>query len=220
VDRLCGATKGSQREPSPPWSQHMRHDACANLLPLDHKELSVGRVVPSHVRDDGGRILVRAGETLTEEHLQNLAQPGSPALFTDRDWNAPQEPAQPPTMNPKELAAALQRRCGVRPGQGPGRRHQRHPWQCQLQITIQDSIGSRHLRRIEAETIDVSIGGFGFVSSHFIYIGTIIFARLACLPSRPVVKGIVRNCQHLEGRRHRVGVEFVPLGENERVPAM
>jgi hypothetical protein len=192
------------------------------LRQLDPKELVLGRVLPGNVRDDAGRVLIPQGQVLSPEHLQLLEERGSPALYAGPDWNQPPPAAEPTkqSVTPEELLQSLKRRHGLHSRQEQGRRHPRYPWRCELRVTIEEcSDGLPQRREVTVETCDVSAGGFGFITRQFLHIGTIVFACFESLPNQPVMKGIVRYCHHLEVRRHRVGVEFVPLDPDERSAA-
>jgi hypothetical protein len=189
---------------------------------LDPRELALGKTLPGHVRDRAGRILIRKGQAFSLAHLQLLAERGSQAVYVDADWDG--EPPPPvraaPQFDPQELLEALKRKHGLRSGLMRGRRQQRYPWHCQLAMMIQEcSDGVLHHREITVETCDVSSGGLAFISQQFLHIGTIIYPRFDSLPNRPVTKGIVRHCVHIEARRHRVGVELVPFDPGEQPPA-
>ncbi len=73
----------------------------------------------------------------------------------------------------------------------------------------QDMNGNVIPRRIETATRDISPGGFGFVCEDPIALGTTLHAVFEGLAGQPVLVGAVRNCQHLGGRQHRIGVEFI-----------
>lgn len=181
----------------------------------------MGRVLPGHVRDSAGRVVIRKGQALSREHLHFLDGRGSLAVYAGPDWGEGQPGAGPvaQSVTPEELLQSLKRRHGLQSRQEQGRRHPRYPWRCELRVTIQEcSDGLPQRREVTVETCNVSAGGFGFISQQFLHIGTIVFACFESLPNQPVMKGIVRYCHHLEVRRHRVGVEFVPLDPNEKPP--
>jgi hypothetical protein len=184
------------------------------LRPLHLNALVLGQVLPGHVRNDAGQILVRKGEVFSAAHLQSLGSGGNQAVYVGPDWD---QQKSIPEVDLRELLESQKRTRGVRLGQARARRYPRHPWQCQLPMIIQDrSRGPAERHEVVVETCDISEGGFGFISQRFIHPGTIVYARFDSLPERPVKKGIVRHCAHLEGRRHQVGVEFIALGANER----
>lgn len=192
-----------------------------DLRRLEPGELWPGRFLPGHVRDGAGRILIRGGQVLTGEHLRHLTERGSAAVYGGPEWDSERSKAEAddPGLSPTELLQALKRRHGVRGGQKPGRRHTRYTWRCRMKLTIQEcSDGLVQRRQVTVETCDVSGSGFAFISQQFVHVGTIVFPRFECLPNRPVLKGVVRYCHHLEARRHRVGVEFVPLDPDEQLP--
>jgi hypothetical protein len=194
--------------------------SAARLRQIDPDRLVPGERLPGHVRDAAGRILIRRGQVLTTEHLQQLAERGTCGLYGTSDWDpdAP-PPVEDPvvTITPDELVQALKRKHGVRTGEHPGRRHRRHVWRCQLRVLVQEcSDGLVQRREVTVDTCDVSSGGFAFISRQFVHVGTIVYPRFDCLPNRPRMKGIVRYCHHLEAQRHRVGVEFVPLEPDDK----
>jgi len=57
-------------------------------------------------------------------------------------------------------------------------------------------------------TQDISRGGFSFLYSQYLPEGALIMATFDMLPGTPVIQGVVRSCQFLEGMKHRVGVAF------------
>ncbi len=186
---------------------------------IDPDELVVGKPLPGHIRDAAGRVLIRKGQVVTAEHLQQLAERGSRGLYGGSDWE-PDPPAAgegtPVTLTAEELMEALKRKHGLRADEHRGRRHPRHVWRCQLRVVVQEcSDGLVQRREVVVETCDVSSSGFAFVSRQFVHVGTIVYPHFDCLPNRPLMKGIVRYCHHLEGQRHRVGVEFMPLGPDD-----
>ena len=191
------------------------------LRRLDPEELVLGSVLPGHVRDQSGRILIRRGRRLSEEHLEQLQKRAVGAVYAGPDWETPEPPDPPtPVISADELTAILRRRNPPH-DDSRARRHRRHPWRVQLRLTIQEcSQGVVERRDVVVATCDISAGGFAFVSQLYIHPGTLVYARVRSLPNRPVLKGVVRNCVHLEAREHRVGVEFVPPEEGEMFPPL
>lgn len=82
----------------------------------------------------------------------------------------------------------------------------RYPWVTQLHVRIVDLSGNS--RDIDVTTHDLSVGGFSFLHSQFLHNGTIILTRIKSLPHQPTLMCIVRNCTHVKGATHRVGVRF------------
>ena len=184
----------------------------------------VGSVLPGAVRDHAGRILIQSGETLSAAHLHQLDQGGACALYAGADWGAPPERREsvPQTLRAKEVVHALLRRHRTVADDGRTRRQRRHEWRVRLRMAIQECSEELIHRReieIEIETCDLSASGFAFVSQQFLHVGTLVYPRFVTLPNRPVLKGIVRNCRHIEGRRHRVGVEFLQPESDEPAPS-
>lgn len=196
-------------------------DENQRLRRLNRDELTVGRVLPGAIRDRAGRVLVRCGEKLSAEVLGRLEERCALAVYAGADWSESQKRAQPAqaSQNASEIVDALRRRRRSPGTEGHTRRQQRHRWRVRLRMTIQEcSEGLIQYRHIEVETSDLSPGGFAFICQQFLHVGTVVYPRFVSLPNRPVVKGIVRNCAHLDGRRHRVGVEFLPLAPDEQIP--
>ena len=191
------------------------------LRQLDPSELVVGTVLPGAIRDDAGRVLIRAGQTLSAAHLQQVQERAGGAAYAGPDWGTPGEVedavASPP--GPEELVHALQRRHQSGVTAGRARQQARHEWRVPMRLIIEEcGKGFLHRREIAVKTCDLSARGFAFISQQYIHVGTVIYARFITLPTRPVLKGIARNCTYLDGRRHRVGVEFLPLSPGEQVP--
>lgn len=187
---------------------------------LARDELMLGQVLPGHLCDQTGRILIRRGERLTARHLQMLDNREQRDLYVGRDWpSANGREAATHVVTPAELVEALKRRNRSRGQHSRGRRHARHEWRTRLHVTVQEcSKGMFRRREIEVTTCDLSASGFAFVSQQFIHPGTILYPRFEALPNRPTLKAVVRNCVYVTGREHRVGAEFVHLDPGESVP--
>lgn len=199
---------------------------------LDERELEVEMTLPGAIRDRQGNVLIPAGQTLTEAQLISLRERGPVSLFAGPDWKAPvveekKEAAEekgesddeqivndldsdsPP--DPAELIAALQlRRDGKRSKRI--RREPRHPAKLTLTVTIseQSEEGCRE-RTLEVRTADLSARGFAFLHKHYVHPGTAVRTCIESLPAKPQLMGVVRNCTHLRGDQHRVGVEFTKV---------
>ncbi len=127
--------------------------------------------------------------------LDELGQPDQPGTAGRSSW----------TPTPGELIEVLRRRRESRRDALRVRRHQRQVWRVHLSLMMLAG-GEAALEG----TCDLSAQGFSFLYDGFVYPGTIVYTRFESLPGRPLMKGIVRHCTHVDGRRHRVGVEFVP----------
>lgn len=209
-------------------------------------ELTEGAVLAAAVRDRSGRILLSAGQRVTAEHLAALKRRGSLGLYIwvtepttndtrgsrrntasgsetaspAADPEAPREPSPDATSAPEEIIQALRRRHGHERGnQKRLRRSKRHDCAVELTVVVVLSTeGGFDERTMTVTTCDVSKSGLSFACMHFVPPGSAVYARFEQLGHRPVVKGIVRNCVHTNGRTHRVGVEFVPLEPDDRIP--
>jgi len=194
----------------------MEKPILAELTALPSGALLIGQALPGHVRDHAGRILLRRGTILTLDRFTRLRRHAGDGLFAGPDWPeaTPTGPVTPAT--PQELLAALQRQSR---GGGRVRRHQRHPWQAKMSLFLElQCEGAFYRRKLHVVTHDISVGGFSFTCEQYVHAGTVVYARFEQLPKRPVLKGIVRNCAHLERRVHRVGVEFVKLSPHDPIP--
>lgn len=187
---------------------------------LGREELVLGQVLPGHLRDATGHILILRGETLTIKHLQMLDGRGLRDLYVGQDWPRTEgEDVPAAAITPAELVATLKRRIRSRDRGAQGQRHGRRPWRTRVRITVQECCqGMLRRRDIEVYTCDLSASGFAFRCQQFIHPGTIQYPRFEALPNRPTLKAIVRNCVHVSGRDHRVGAEFVKLAAGETVP--
>ena len=129
----------------------------------------------------------------------------------------PQDASRPTTTShggpwqpsPEELVHMLRRRGeGRRPG--PIRRRARYRCRVRVELTLIERSGVLDSRRTATViTCDVSVDGFSFLWDGFVHPGSTVQARFESLPNHPVLTAVVRYCTHVEGRRHRVGVEFV-----------
>lgn len=123
--------------------------------------------------------------------------------------NAAPSDGVPWQPSPAELLHVLRRR-GQGRRTGPVRRRARYRCRVRVEVTLieQTSVGSSS-RAATVTTGDVSVDGFSFLWDGFVHPGTAVQARFGSLPDHPVLTAVVRSCTHVEGRRHRVGVEFV-----------
>lgn len=111
--------------------------------------------------------------------------------------------------SPEELVHTLRRRAeGRRPG--PLRRRARYRCRVRVAVTfVELGLEGRRTREAVVTTCDVSVNGFSFMWDGYIHPGSAVQARFKSLPNRPLLTAKVRCCTHVEGCRHRVGVEFV-----------
>ncbi|MGI9014127.1 MAG: PilZ domain-containing protein [Phycisphaerales bacterium] len=110
------------------------------------------------------------------------------------------------SVQSSDLLEQIHRRAGSRGHGGTcERKHERKAWAVPLEIAV---IESGIERRLKVITHDVSLGGFAFVADSYIHIGVVVAACFTDLRDKPTMSGIVRSCEHLQGVKHRVGVEF------------
>ncbi len=190
------------------------------LRRLKGDDLIIGGVLRGHLRDRTGRILIRRGQRLSEDHVRLLAERETRGVYGGSDWPpAEDSDGTRATASPEELMFALNRRFRSRQDTGRVRRYARHPWRMRLKITLQENCdGVVYRLELMVTTCDVSANGFSFICKRFVHPAVILYSRFDTLPNRPVVKGIVRNCVYLESRDHRVGVEFLEPDPGERLP--
>ncbi len=181
----------------------------ASLRFLSWTELVIGRRLPGHIRNSAGKILLRRGNVLMPEQLESLRQREEWAVYGGPDWPPRGAGSQENEPDPAEVIQALRLRRGpkkrlrVRTGR-------RHPWCIPLTLEIEEvRPGGTRRRHVEVTTHDICTGGFAFIFNQFVHPETIVRARFESLPTRPYLTGVVRNCVHLSGTQHRVGVEFV-----------
>jgi hypothetical protein len=191
----------------------------AGLRRLRRRELVRGTPLPGHVRDRSGRILIRKGQRLSDQHLELIIDREAWDVYADADWPPPGRSGQGDLWvpTPAELLEALKRRRPPRGESNRVRRHTRYQWRGQLRLMLQVT-GTSQRQEVVVTTCDLSSQGFSFICDRFVYPDTVVYPHFDSLPSRPVMKGVVRNCVHLEGRQHRVGVQFVNLEPGEILP--
>jgi len=192
------------------------------LRRLGAGELVVGQVLPGHLCDRTGRVLIPKGRRLTPEDLERLGTQQSGELYAGPDWPASEGSSSQDDVAPMDVDEwmnwASKRRHGPTGGRGRTRRHPRRPWNAKLELVIEECCdGFANLLKIAVNTSDISPGGFAFTCGRFVHPGTTVYVRFRTLPGQPVIKGIVRDCIHLAGREHRVGVEFIQLQPKEAV---
>lgn len=189
-----------------------------NLRRIDPEELPLGEPLRGALRDRLGYVLVPQGHVFTTATLALLRQRAQLSVYVADDWfqaDKPPPPIQPCLDHPPEeltdptvIAATLRALRGEHASLTP-RRHRRHRWQVKLRLDLEEvTVGGRRRRALTVTSSDISVQGFSFFHRNFIHPGTLVRARVEALPDRPVLVGIVRNCIHVEGNRHRIGVEF------------
>jgi len=187
--------------------------ATPELRRIDYYSLVPGMVLPGHLRDRTGRVLIQAGTVLGPKHLDLLRERGALGVYAGADWHQPEADAAPPAQigDPKEVLAALRGRRPER-GQIRVRRNQRHAWSALLNVSIEErsQTGTRY-RDLVVRTADISVRGFSFFYDHYIHPGTVVRAHFDMLPHSPCLVAVVRNCTHVSARQHRVGAEFVKV---------
>jgi len=114
--------------------------------------------------------------------------------------------ASAPIATADEVIAQLYARHGLKGSRANERSSERFPWVTSLALVIIDPQGTP--RTLEVLTHDISAGGFSFVYRQFLHVGSMVRAEFTVLPNRPRLDGIVRNCVHVGGINHRIGVQF------------
>jgi hypothetical protein len=113
----------------------------------------------------------------------------------------------PSTASVDEVLAQLYERHGRKGGLPNERSSERFAWVTSLVLVIIDPQGKP--RTLEVVTHDISSGGFSFVYRQFLHAGSKVVAEFTVLPNRPRLEGVVRNCSHVGGINHRIGVQFI-----------
>lgn len=192
--------------------------APAGMRRVTADELAIGRVLAAPLRDHTGRVLVRAGERLSERHMGVLARHGAEGIYTDQTSSSSSRDEQ--NISPEELMYALRLR--KNPAGRRSRRirqRERYDWKAELRVLLElQQEGFASWREVTVNTCDISSSGYSFICEQYVHVGTVVHARFEMLPRRPALKGVVRNCVHLGGREHRVGVEFVRYAPGEKPP--
>ncbi len=212
-------------------SQSGSSGAGNQLRRLLRNEIALEVAFDEPIYDIDGRVLLPAGKKLTEQDVQMLQRRGgylrqeSPA--SPDDVPAANEPAprlrlagaaatdEPPTAAPEQVMAELSRQHHGGSTKGhEKRKHQRKQWHTVIRLVLEDPklVGNR--RAIEVTTQDISVGGFAFIHSQYLYPGTIVRACFNNLPNQPWLKGIIRDCRLLGGIQHRIGVQFTEIVKN------
>lgn len=171
------------------------------LVPIAVRELDEAQVLPGHLRDRDGHILIPAGAVLNSEDLKMLA--GRP-IFVGPDWLANRARMMASGTAVEDTSA--------RPASSAAgeelRQQLRRVWNTTLDLELTEQDGSRR-RQVRVQTLNLSSGGFAFLHRQFIHPGTRVWAEFQALPGRPVIEGVVRSCDQLGGMQHRVGVQFI-----------
>lgn len=95
------------------------------------------------------------------------------------------------------------------------RRQDRKAWNVHLRLIIYEGSASGTPRDTEAVTHDLSTGGYSFITRYYVHVGATVEATFDTLPQRPTIIGVVRNCIHLGGAMHRVGVQFTEVRRHD-----
>jgi hypothetical protein len=170
------------------------------LVPISVRELVEAQVLPGHLRDREGRILIPAGAVLNEDDLLMLT---SRQVYVGPDWLANRARmmaaggGSDPAGRPTGMAAGEELREQLR-----------RVWNTTLDLELTEQDGSRR-RQVRVQTLNLSSGGFAFLHRQFIHPGTRVWAEFQMLPGRPIIEGVVRSCDQLGGMEHRVGVQFI-----------
>ena len=176
---------------------------------LDSDELLLGQSLPGNLCDKSGRVLIRAGQVLTQEHLQSLGTKLITGVYGGEGWGAAEEPSECEPATPASVMEELVRRHGDTEATTDQRAHQRQKWTVPLTVQLEErgQYGPT-CRTIEVSTVDISCGGFAFVFRQYISPGTTVRVQFDSLPNRPRLEGAVRGCILIGGNQHRVGVQF------------
>lgn len=185
-----------------------------DLKPIEKSSLIAGMRLKADVKDENGRLLLTADTVLGPKHLQLLEKMPGDALFVDLDTQEPEqnvEVAEPPT--PQDVIEQLEKVQGEKArsaGEFVERRHERKVWNAVLTLVIEEHLDGGYVRhrQVEVTTVDISAGGFAFMHNKAINAETVVRARFEGLPQKPVLIGVVRNCRLVDGKQHRVGVQF------------
>jgi hypothetical protein len=190
------------------------------LRKLELSELRLGRELPGHLRDREGNVIVEAGLRLTEARLRILAKCTNLDVHVGPDWPiGGRLTADEEEVSPEEIKGFLQRQVGTRDDLGHMRGNERRTWNAEITVILRVSEGHEETdHELRVTTRDISKGGFSFVADRYIHAGTCLFAQIGGAENQSIIKGIVRNCQYIEGRQHRIGVEFSRRNPGEQLP--
>ncbi len=158
--------------------------------------LVAGEAARTDVQAPGGERLVEEGEVMDATRVAAVRDACGGYFLAPAAW----------TNVDREDTEAVVAQFGRRPEAkgGPQRVHARSSLCVTAQITFGDTDDRRTVR---VTACDISRGGFGFVLDGFVHPGTRVEGEIG--PARHGVRAIVRSCTHLQGMRHRVGVEFI-----------
>lgn len=180
----------------------------ASLHTIHVTALLVDEPLPGSLLDDHGRMLVAKGHMLDQQTLEKLtiANGGAREFVLGNDWPDPEEGNE---TDADKLIAELEKRLDPVDSHHEKRAHERHNWQVVLTIDLEERTeDSLVRRRVKATTVDISRGGFGFVFENFVHPGAAVITTFKSVKDSPMVRGVVRHCVCLSGRKHRVGVQF------------
>lgn len=182
-------------------------ESAAKLRRLGEDELSVDMVLPGDICDGHGEVLLHAGQTLAARDLTRLKELGPTEMYVGPEWSRPT--ALRGKDDDCDVETALRLRRATQRGRRV-RRFKRSPWTTTLTISIEErgAEGPR-TREVQVTTCDICPAGFAFYFPQFVHPGSILHVHCDFLPHKPVYTAIVRNCVHVDSRRHRIGAEFV-----------
>lgn len=187
------------------------------LMPISLQELAEAQVLPGHLRDRDGRILIPAGAVLNSDDLKVLA---ARPMYVGPDWLANR--ARTMAVGAAGIAGVSGKGDAASPPNAMGngeelRRQLRRVWNTMLDLELTEQDGSRR-RHVRVQTLNLSSGGFAFLHRQFIHPGTRVRAEFQALPGKPIIEGVVRACDQLGGMEHRVGVQFIANASRTLTP--
>lgn len=162
-----------------------------------------GEAALSDVFTSGGRKVLAAGATLDKDAIAWVRRLCGKSFVAPVPWPMPTPKTKAPPA--KTDAAFDSIRKGYAKREGGDRQHDRSPWCASARVTLREP--GAGVRTLTVTTCDVSRGGFAFLAEAFVHVGTEVEAVLENRPET-VLRGVVRSCAHVEGVRHRVGVQF------------
>ena len=175
-----------------------------SLRKIDLRSIPPGSPLPARLYDKNGRVLAPAGAVLSTQQIEVLTS-GAGEVFVGSEW--PQKDdgvASPLTTQPGAGADGVDQVIDELRGS------KRHAYSAKLSVEIDergDKSGAR--RQTVVTTRNISSGGFAFECDGFVHEGAEIIATFEHLPGKPRIAGVVKSCAHVEGRRHRIGVQFL-----------